>query len=59
MSYKKTIEIEGPDENSVESFVHAVMKNAHEGSRYGVKLKVTTVETDQSQDVEFTNNHVD
>jgi len=58
MSYKTTIEIEGPHENAVESFVATVIKNADDGSRYGVNLKIRRVDqSDSAESVEFSNDH--
>ena len=58
MSYKTTIEIEGPHEKAVENFVHTIIKEADNGSRYGVNLSVRRVDMPEStESVEFSNDH--
>ena len=58
MSYKRTIEIEGPNENAIESFIHEIKKQADDGSRYGVDIEIRRVDQAESdQEVEFSNDY--
>lgn len=53
MSYKRTIEIKGPHENAVESFIHEVRKNADNAQRYGVNLQISRVEPESERTAGF------
>lgn len=46
------IEIKGP-ENSVESYVHELYKSADEGERFGVKIDIERINTEELQDNAF------
>lgn len=54
MSYKRTIEIEGPHENAVESFIHELRKQADDGQRFGIDLTIRRVKNHEtSESTEF------
>ena len=48
MTYRKTVEIEGPHENAVESFLNTIRKTADDGKRYGVEIQIAVIDSPKS-----------
>ena len=51
--YSAIIEIKSDHANAVESFVHEIIKQADEGSRYGVNIDVTRLQESSDHEVTF------
>lgn len=50
--HTRLIEISADDENSVESFLNNVRKQASEGQRYGVNIKIRRVDKSEIEGLE-------